>query len=151
MLFDKPLVGANEMADNSFTWTSDKPAQQIPHVCLQIVHDGSRFIEKRCIGGFCSPLEYGAGLDQSEIQRGRSFAECDPGRSLPPDRIGSAGANWNGNIKARTTTPGIVPGSLLSFGVIILFANNNIVCHRLPNNPAFTRLFLERIKLFWIE
>ena len=57
----------------------------------------------------------------------------------------------NGNIKARTTTPGIVPGSLLSFGVIILFANNNIVCHRLPNNPAFTRLFLERIKLFWIE
>ena len=65
-------------------------------------------IEKRCIGGFCSPLEYGAGLDQSEIQRGRSFAECDPGRSIPPDRIGSAGANWNGNIKARTTTPGIV-------------------------------------------
>ena len=108
-------------------------------------------IEKRCIGGFCSPLEYGAGLDQSEIQRGRSFAECDPGRSIPPDRIGSAGANWNGNIKARTTTPGIVPGSLLSFGVIILFANNNIVYHRLPNNPAFTRLFLERIKLFWIE
>ena len=55
------------------------------------------------------------------------------------------------HIKARTTTPGIVPGAWLSFRVIILFANNNIVCHRLPNNPAFTRLFLERIKLFWIE
>ena len=48
-----------------------------------------------------SSLGYGTGLDQSEIQCGRSAAKCDSGRSISPGGISSAGANWNGNIRCK--------------------------------------------------